>query len=163
MYRCEINVESEWGSMCHWTVLFIKINTFNLRNPICTVACNKFISIRTVTFLNTISNEWTGEFCSFREGFDWDGSWKKANIPVFFILKKITSFHNCLWVQLKPSPILFGVRGFFGRLTSRCETTGMTWSNLERISSRSVLWYLLLLHRLIFILDLPRGVWRLLS
>ena len=67
-------------------------------------------------------------------------------------------FHNCLWLTFKPSPTLFSVGCFFGRQTSRCETTCLTWSNMERIYSRSVLWYLFLLRRLILALDFPYRV-----
>ena len=35
-------------------------------------------------------------------------------------------FQSCLWGPFRASPIFFGVRGFPWRLTSRCETTGMT-------------------------------------
>ena len=53
------NVYNEVFRMCHWTVVLIKINALNLRNPIFTVACNFCTCIKTVTFLNTWSNEWT--------------------------------------------------------------------------------------------------------
>ena len=88
MHRCNSYVDSEWVSMCHWNLWLIDINTFNLRTLIFTVTCKTFPSIRTFTFLNTSSNEWTEEFFSFRERFNWGGSWKKANIFVLVILKK---------------------------------------------------------------------------
>ena len=62
---------------------------------------------------------------------------------IFFILSYCTnkaSFHNYIWWHFKFLPMLFGVECFFGGITSRCETTGLTWSNMELISSRSVLW-----------------------
>ena len=43
--------------------------------------------------------------------------------------------------------------------TSRCETTGQNWSNMEQISTIYVILYLFLLHRRILILDFPRGLW----
>ena len=51
------NVDSEVVSMCLGTVGLIKINTLNLRTPICTVACKKFPCIRTVALLIILSNE----------------------------------------------------------------------------------------------------------
>ena len=67
------NVGSEWVSMCHWSVGLIKINIFNLKTPICTVAGNKFPYIRTVTLLNTRIHEWTKK-CFLQRGiwFEWD-------------------------------------------------------------------------------------------
>ena len=38
MRSCYSNVDSEGVSMCHWTVLLIKINTLNMRTPNFTVA-----------------------------------------------------------------------------------------------------------------------------
>ena len=90
MHICNRNVYYEWVSMLHWTLWLIKINTFNLRTPMCKVACNKFPFIRTVTLLNTRRNEWREDFCSFREGFYWGGSWKKANIFVLVILNLLS-------------------------------------------------------------------------
>ena len=80
MHIRDINVDSEWSIICHWTVGLIKINTFNIITPIWTVVCNNFTFIITVAFLNTCSNEWIEEFCKFREIFDWDGSQNKADI-----------------------------------------------------------------------------------
>ena len=88
---------------------------------------------------------------------------KRPTFLFFSYWTKRDYFQNCLWGPLKPSPILFGVGGFFGRINSICETTGLTWSNLERIYSRYVLWYLFLLHKMILILDLNCGVLLLLS
>ena len=84
---------------------------------------------------------------------------RRLTFMFFSYWTNMNSFHNYLWGPFKPSPIFFGVGGFFGRRTSRCETTGLTWSNMEWISSRSVLWCIFLLHRLILILDFPRGFW----
>ena len=39
--------------------------------------------------------------------------------------------------------MFFGVRGVYGRCTSESETTYLTWSNIEQVSSISILWYLL--------------------
>ena len=36
------------------------------------------------------------------------------------------SFHHFLLGPFKPSPMLFGVRVFYGGGTSRCEITGLT-------------------------------------
>ena len=80
MHICDSNVDSEWVRMCHWNVGLIKINTFNMITPIFTVACNKFPCIRTVTFLNTRSNEWAEAFCFIREGFDWDRIRKNSDM-----------------------------------------------------------------------------------
>ena len=108
MHRYNSNIDSEWVIMCHWIVWLIKINNFNMKNPICTVACNKFPCIITVTFLNTRSNYWTDDFCSFREGFYQDGSRNKANFLILVILNKngffpefylmtFKTFTNILW------------------------------------------------------------------
>ena len=35
-----INVDSEKNSMCYWTIIMIKVNVLNTRNPIGKVACN---------------------------------------------------------------------------------------------------------------------------
>ena len=144
--------------MYHYTIGLIKINTSNIRSPIWTVACSKFTCTITLSFLSTWSNEWTEDFFPFRDGFDWDGSRKKADFFFSYCTNK-SSFHNYLWWTFKPSQILFGVGGFSAIWNSRYETTGLTWSNMERISSRYVLWYLLLFHRLILALDSPHGVW----
>ena len=88
MHVCNSNVYSELVTMCHQTLWCTRINTFNMRTLICKVARNKFPWIRTVNFLNTRSNEWMQDFCSFREGFYWDGSWEKANILIPIILSK---------------------------------------------------------------------------
>ena len=103
---------------------------------------------------------------SERRAFDTSGRYfigmvdeRRLTFFILLILKKRVYFYNCLWGQPKSSPILFGVGGFFGIQNSICETTGLTWSNLEWISSRSVLWYLFLMNKLILVLDLTRGVW----
>ena len=128
------------GSACSAGLYYWKRkNTLNLRTTIITVECNKFPCIRTVNLLNTRRNYWTEAFCSFKEVFDWYGSQKKSDIFVLSYCKNKSSFHNCLWGPFKPSQIIFGVEGLFGRQTSRCETTGLTWSNLDQISSRYVL------------------------
>ena len=112
MYSRNINVYYEGFRMCHWTVGLIKINTFNMITPICTVACNKFPCIRTVTFLNTRRNEWTEDFCSFWGGFYWDGIWNKANILFFSYWTKRASLQNCLIGPPKAPPIFFVVEAF---------------------------------------------------
>ena len=70
------------------------------------------------------------------------GIGSKRRLPFLFLSywKNRDSFQNCLWGTFKPLPIFFGVGGLFGRRTSRCENTGLNWSNMERISSRSILW-----------------------
>ena len=85
MHSRNINADYEWVRMFHWTVLLIKINTFNLKAPICTVVGNKFMCIITVTFLNNSINEWMKDFCSFMEVFDWGRSQKKADICFYHI------------------------------------------------------------------------------
>ena len=82
MHIRDSNVDSKWISMFDWTLLLIKIKTFNLRTPICTVAYRKCLCTRTVIFLNTIINEWTKYFCNFREGFYWGGIQSKEYISV---------------------------------------------------------------------------------
>ena len=77
----------------------------------------------------------------FPSGRDLIGVGAEIRLTVFIvILNKMSSFYYCLWGTFKTSPIFFGVGGLFGRRTLRCETTGLTWSNLEKISPRSVLW-----------------------
>ena len=48
--------------------LACEIYTFNLSTPVCTVACNNFPYIRTVTFLNIRSNEWIEDFPPLQVG-----------------------------------------------------------------------------------------------
>ena len=133
MHRHDINAYSEGFSMWNWTIRLIKINTLNITTSICAVVWNEFTCIRTVAFLNTWSNDWTQELCSRREGFDWYGIWNKADIFVLVILQNKSSLQNYLWGTFRNLWMFFGVRGFSGRRTSRCETTGLTWSNLDRI------------------------------
>ena len=83
MHSHNRNVDSEGFIMCYKTVGTIKINILNLRTTICTVACKTFPYIGTSTLLNTWINEWAEDFCSFREGLDWYGILKKADI--FFL------------------------------------------------------------------------------
>ena len=84
---------------------------------------------------------------------------RRITFLFFSLCTNEASIQNCLWRPFKPSPMFFGVIGFFGIKNLRCETTGLTWSNLDQISSRSFLWQLFLLHRLIFTLDFPSGFW----
>ena len=125
------NVRSEGVKLCHWTVELIKFNTLTLRTNFCTVGCKKITCIRTVTFLNICINEWEEELFHIREVFYWYGRGKKAEL-FFFLLycKNKSSFQNFLQLSFKSSPMFFGVRCFYGRQNSRCETIGMTWSNL---------------------------------
>ena len=88
IHICNINFDPELFCMCYWTLGLIDINNFNLRTPICIVSCKMFSCIRTVTWFNTRSNEWMDEFCSFREGLDWNGIWKKSDIFVLVIFHK---------------------------------------------------------------------------
>ena len=80
MHSFNRNVDSEGFSMCHWTIVMIKINTLNLRTTIYTVIYNKYPCIITVAFLNTFRNEQTEDLCSVREVFYWCRSRKKADI-----------------------------------------------------------------------------------
>ena len=111
MHRCNINVDYEWVIMCHWTVLLIKINTFNMITPIFTVACKKCPCIRTVTLLNTRSNEWMEDF--FPSGSDLIGIGDgRRLISLFFSYwTKRDPFQNFLCGPPKSSPIFFGVGG----------------------------------------------------
>ena len=72
--------------------------------------------------------------------------------------KNKACFKNCLWGTSKPS-MLFYVGFLFGRRTSVFEIKDLTWSNMEQISSRSVLWYIFLLRRLMLKLDFSYVVW----
>ena len=81
-------IDSELVRMCHCTVGLITINTLNMGTPVLTVACNKFPCIRTGAFPNTWSNELTEEIFSFRDGFYWYESRKKADIFALVILHK---------------------------------------------------------------------------
>ena len=56
IHICYSNVDSKGFSMCHGTVVLIKINALNLRNFIFTVECKKHSYIRTVASLNTWNN-----------------------------------------------------------------------------------------------------------
>ena len=159
MHSRDINVDSEWVIMWHWTVGFININTFNPITSIFKVTCNKFIYIRTVLFLNNRINSWQRTFVNSGGGLIGVGSERRLNFLFFSYYTNKASFRHFLWETFKPSPILFGVGGFFGRRTSMCETTYLTWSNMERIFSISVLWLLFLIHRLILTLYFPRVLW----
>ena len=100
--------------MLHWTVWLIKINNFNMRTPICTVACNKFPCIITFTFFNTSNNEWIEEFVL--SGMDLIKIEAEIRLKFLFLLycKNKAYFHNCLCESFKPSQILFSVEGYFG-------------------------------------------------
>ena len=126
--------------MCHCTVGLININNLNHTTTIFTVAYNKYPHIGTVTLLDTCRNKWTEDNCSIREVIYWYVIRKKVDNLFLSYFTNKASFRICLWGPLIASPMLFGVIGFYGRLTSICETTGMTWSNLDQIYSRYVLW-----------------------
>ena len=139
MYSHDSNVDSELVSMWHCTTWLIKINNLNLRTPIFAVLCNKFTCIRTVTLLNTRRNYLLEDL--FPSGRDLIGMVSKRRL-IFVFLSYFTNrayFRKCIWVTFKHLPIFFGVGGLFGRRTSRCEITGLNWSNLDRISSISVI------------------------
>ena len=144
--------------MCHCTAGLININNLNNITTILTVAHNKSPCIGTFAFLYTCRNKWTEDTCSIREVFDWYVSRKKVDNLFLSYFTNKASLHICLWGPLIASPILFGVIGFYGRITSICETTGMTWSNLDQIYSKYVLWYLLLIKILILTLYSPHWV-----
>ena len=91
MHSRNRNVGSEGVIMCHWTAGLIKITTLNMRTPIFKVACNKYLFIRTVTLLNTSSNELTEEVYYFREVFDGDILFPQLS------LRTIYAFNNVLW------------------------------------------------------------------
>ena len=59
MHSCDINVDYKWVIMCNCTAGLMKINTYNLRAPICTVPRNKITCFITSTFLNTSNTELT--------------------------------------------------------------------------------------------------------
>ena len=126
--------------MCHWTVGLINIKNLNNITTILIVAYNKSTCIETLACLDTCRNKWTEDTCSIREVFDWYGSRKKVDNLFLSYFTNKSSFHIFLWGPLIASPMLFGVIGFYGRLTSICETTGMTWSSLDQIYSRPILW-----------------------
>ena len=145
--------------MWHGTVGLIKFNFLNLINPICKVAFKTFLCIRTVILLNTRSNEWTEDLCATRDGFYWCGTQNKSKLFVLVIFQNKNYFQQFLWGPLRASTMLFGVIGFSGGQTAVCEITDLNLSNMDQIFSRSVLWYLLLLHRLILNLDFLCFVW----
>ena len=88
MHSCDINVDYEGVSMYYWNVWLIKINTFNLGTNICTVMCNTFPCIQTVTLHNNMSIEWTKKLFSLLGG-TWMGWYKKEgwNFCSFHIAK----------------------------------------------------------------------------
>ena len=140
MHICDSNVDSEWVSMCQWTVGLIKINTFNLRTPISQwLATNSHASEDSPSLILRAMSEWRNCVPSRR---DLIGMGTERRLTFLFLsyFTNKTSFHHCIWGHYKPSPILFGVGDLFEIQISRCETTGLTWSNLDQISSRSVLW-----------------------
>ena len=78
----------------------------------------------------------------FPSGRDLIGMQAERRLTFMFLSywKNRASLQNFLWGPFKLSSILFYFGGFFGRRTSRYETTGLTWSNMDQIYSRSVLW-----------------------
>ena len=133
------NIYSEGVILCHRTLLMIKTNSLNLKNIIFAVMCSKFPWIITVVFLNTWSNDWTEDRCSIGKLFGQYGIRNKSETFFLLYFKKKSYYHNYLWRTFRDSPMFFGVRFFSRRQTSVCETTGLTWSNMERIYSRSVI------------------------
>ena len=128
------NVDSEWFSMCHWNVGYIKTNTFNPRNLIFTVAWKCFHASEQSHSL--ILGDMSEQRNFVPPGRYLIGMGIKRMLALLFLLycTNKASFQNCLWGTLKPSPILFGVGRFFGRRTSIYETTGLNWSNLDAVS-----------------------------
>ena len=116
--------------MCHGILELIKINKLIMRTEICKEVCNKFTSIITINFFNNWSNEQTEYFCSFGDEFDWVGSKRRLTFLFLSYFTNKASFQNFLSEPFKPSSTLFGVIGISGRQTSRCETTGLTGSNI---------------------------------
>ena len=100
MHIPDRNFDSELVSMCQCILWLMKIYTFNLRNPICTVSWKIFPCIGIVTFLNTIRNEWTEEFCYFREKFHWRESRKKTDIFCCFHIVKIIILSRIVYEYL---------------------------------------------------------------
>ena len=122
----------------------IKTNALSLRTRICIVLCKMFSCIRTVTLLNTWSNDITEDLCTIREVFNWYGIQDKAKIFILVIFYKYNSFHKYLWVLLRDFPIILGVRDCFSLQNSICETIDLNSSNIYQSYSRSVGWYIFL-------------------
>ena len=140
MYSRYINVDPEQISMWYWTMIWIKINALYLETPIWIVWCKFFPCTRTVTFLDTCSNERMDDICSTREGFYWYEVRKKVNIFVLIILYKWIFFPELALRDFKRLyNILVGQR-ICGEWNSRQETTARIWSNLDQIPSKPVLW-----------------------
>ena len=100
MHSRDSNVDSERVIICQWTVGFIKINTFNLRAPIWTVAWNKIPFIITVTFL--ILGSMSEQMIFFPSGRDLIGMGAKISLKCLSLsyCRNKASFNNFLWVFL---------------------------------------------------------------
>ena len=74
--------------MCYLDIGLSKVSALDIRNPIYTVACNKFPCIGIVNFPDTFSNGTPEDLSSVREVFDRYGILKKVNILDLVILDR---------------------------------------------------------------------------
>ena len=130
---------SEGVDTCHRTVGLIRINTLNMRPPIFTVVYKINWCIITVTLIYTWINDLMEDLCSTRKIFDWCGIQNKDDIFFLLYCTNKSSFQNFLWWPFRDSSMFFGVIGLSRIWTSRCETTGINWSNIDQIPSISFL------------------------
>ena len=140
MYSWYSNVGLEWICMSNWTIRLVRFNFLHLRTSICTVLCDKLLCIWTDTLFYNWINKWYDYFCSTRWGFM---GTEDDIISLFLFLsywKNNAYFHSWLWGALRDSPIFLGILGFSGRRTSKCEMTGLIWSNMYQSYLISASW-----------------------
>ena len=131
MYIRYINVDYEWVSMRHFTVWLIKINTFNLETPFANwCATNLHASESSPSLIPVSMSEWITFVPSGRYLIGMGANRRLKCLLSSYCTNK-DSFHNFLLGPFHPSSIFFGVGGFFGRRTSRCENTDLTWLNMD--------------------------------
>ena len=133
------NVYSEVISMIHCTLVLSNTNNFNLITPILTVTYKNIHILEQLHSL--ILYKWVNRGQLFHQGgillvwYPKEGWYfflvifhKERLFPDLF-MRTFNSFTNVIWGY-----------GLSVRLTSICKTTDMTWSNLDQIYSKSILW-----------------------
>ena len=144
------NVDTEWIWMWHWTIRFIKINLLDLGTSIeqC-CARNHHVSEESPYFI-PVSMRYLSYFVSSGNNLFSMGA---ERIYTFLFLSYLTNksyLYSWCWRIFMDYPMFFGTIGFSGMRDYKWKTTGLIWSNMDQISSRSVRWYLSLQNKFIF-------------
>ena len=87
------------------------------------------------------------------------GSDMRLNDFSYYTVKYKAFLQNFHWFPLREFPIFLGILVFYWIKSHRWDTTGITLSNLNQMSSAFLRWYILLLHNVKFTLHYPRWVW----